>query len=464
MLNELFKLIRDIYRTADIPTDFVKSVIIPIPKKTSAIKCEQYRTISLLSHASKILTKIMHKRMERKIEDTLSEDQFGFRKNMGTREAILALRLIVEKRIRKNKSTFIAFVDIEKAFDNVNWEIMFKIMKRAGIATKERKLLYQLYKNEIAIIKIGDIQKESKIKKGVRQGCTLCTLSPLIFNAYIQEAIDIIRERIQLGIKVNGYRIDMLRFADDIAIIAENEKDLKTLLETLEQVMEKDLHMKINTKKTKVLVCSRYNSIRTSIKLKDGENIEQVEDFMYLGSTISSDGRCKKEIIKRICQAKVAFNKKRNIFTSKSIDLNIRKNLLKTYIWSIMLYGCETWTIAREEMRRIEAFEMWCYRRMQKISWTDRITNEEVLEKVSERKSMWKSIQKRRNELIGHILRHDGLLLLILEGVIDGKNHRGRPRLQYISQIMEDQGCNSYQELKRKASDREAWKLLQTNH
>jgi len=197
----------------------------------------------------------MYKRMERKIEDTLSEDQFGFRINMGTREAILALRLIVEKRIRKDKSTFIAFVDIEKGFDNVNWEIMFKMMKKAGIATKERTLLYQLYKNEIAIIKTGDTQKESKIKKGVRQGCTL---SPLIFNAYIQEAIDIIREKIQLGIKVNGYRIDMLRFADDIAIIAENEKDLKTLLETLEQVMEKDLHMKINTKKTKVLVCSRY--------------------------------------------------------------------------------------------------------------------------------------------------------------------------------------------------------------
>jgi|UniRef100_A0A2S2QM29 hypothetical protein len=105
----------------------------------------------------------------------------------------------------------------------------------------------------------------------------------------------------------------MLRFADDIAIIAENEKDLKKILETLEQVMEKELHMKINTKKTKVLVCSRYN-IRSRIKLKDGETIEQVEDFIYLGSTINSDGRSKKEIIKRICQGKVAFNKKRNLF------------------------------------------------------------------------------------------------------------------------------------------------------
>jgi len=100
----------------------------------------------------------MYKRMERKIKDALSKDQFGFRKYMGTREVILALRLIVEKRIPKDKSKFIAFVDIKKAFDSVNWEIMFKIMKRAVVATTKIKLLYQLYKNEIEIIKMGDIQ------------------------------------------------------------------------------------------------------------------------------------------------------------------------------------------------------------------------------------------------------------------------------------------------------------------
>jgi len=119
MLNELFKLIKDIYKTVDIPTDFVKCIVIPILKKTSAKKCKQYRTISMFSHALKILTKIMFRRMEKKIEDTLLEDQFGFTKNRGTREAILALRLIIEKRIRKDKSTFITFVDIEKTFDNV---------------------------------------------------------------------------------------------------------------------------------------------------------------------------------------------------------------------------------------------------------------------------------------------------------------------------------------------------------
>lgn len=85
--------------------------------------------------------------MAKKIEDILSKEQFGFRKNMGTREAILVLRLIIEKIILKDKSSFIAFIDIEKAFDNVNWEIMLKMLKRTGMANMERKLLYQLYKN-----------------------------------------------------------------------------------------------------------------------------------------------------------------------------------------------------------------------------------------------------------------------------------------------------------------------------
>jgi len=125
--NRLFQMIRDIYATGEMPEEYVKSIIIPIPKKAAAKKFEEFRTISLPSHASKILTKIIFQRIESKIEQSLTEDQFSFRKNMGTREEILALRIIIQKRIRKDKQTFIAFVDIEKAFDNVNWKLMFKI-------------------------------------------------------------------------------------------------------------------------------------------------------------------------------------------------------------------------------------------------------------------------------------------------------------------------------------------------
>lgn len=109
--------------------------MIPIPKKQKAGKCEEYKTLSLISHASKILAKIVHKRIEQKIEDILTEDQFGFRKNTGTREAILCLRLIIEKMFRINKPIYVykAFVDLEKAFDNVRWEKLFHIMDKIGI-------------------------------------------------------------------------------------------------------------------------------------------------------------------------------------------------------------------------------------------------------------------------------------------------------------------------------------------
>jgi len=90
--------------------------------------------------------------------------QFGFRKKMGTREAILALRIIIQKRIRKNMQIFIAFVDIEKAFDNVNWTLMFNMMTRVGIKHADRKLLYKLYKNELAVVKIQDRRRRIKNK------------------------------------------------------------------------------------------------------------------------------------------------------------------------------------------------------------------------------------------------------------------------------------------------------------
>lgn len=106
-----------------------------------------------------------------------------------------------------------------------------------------------------------------------------------------------------------------MRFADDIVIIAESEEDLKQILRTMEQVMEEDLNIKINVKKLKIIVCSRKNNIRTNVKLKDDKTIEQVENFLYLGGNISFDGRCKKGIKKRICQAMMTFNKKISIFT-----------------------------------------------------------------------------------------------------------------------------------------------------
>jgi len=115
----------------------------------------------------------------------------------------------------------------------------------------------------------------------------------------------------------------------------------------------------------------------------------------------------------------MAFNKKRALFTS-TLDLKLRKNLVKCYIWSIAFYGAETWMLRAVDQKHVESFEMWCWRRREKISWTDRVRNEEVLLRVKEHRNILHEISKRQANLIGHILCRNCLLQRVTEGRIKG--------------------------------------------
>jgi len=116
--------------------------------------------------------------------------------------------------------------------------------------------------------------------------------------------------------------------------------------------------------------------------------------------------------------AKAAFNKK-TLFTSK-LDLNLRKKLVKCYIWGMALYGAETWTLRAADQKYLESFEMRCWRRMEKISWTDHVRNEEVLLRVNEQRNILHEIRKGKANCIGHILRRNCLLKQVIEGRIRG--------------------------------------------
>jgi hypothetical protein len=125
----------------------------------------------------------------------------------------------------------------------------------------------------------------------------------------------------------------------------------------------------------------------------DQKQLENVEYFNYVGNMKTNDARCTREIKSRIAMAKAAFDKKKNIFTSK-LDLNLRKELVKCYSWSIALYGSEKWTLRKVDQKYLESFEMWCWRRMEKISWTDRVRNE-VLHRAKDR-NLLHTIKKRK--------------------------------------------------------------------
>jgi hypothetical protein len=133
----------------------------------------------------------------------------------------------------------------------------------------------------------------------------------------------------------------------------------------------------------------------------------------------------------------------------------LRKRLIKVYVWSTALYGCEAWTIGERDKKKIEAFEMWCWRRMYKVKWVERKTNVEVLRRAREERCIIQNIQERRRRMMGHALRQDGMIGEIMEGKITGKRSRGRPRDNYVKKLQESCGAGRYEVMKRLAGERE---------
>src|SRR6476619_8406876 len=143
--------------------------------------------------------------------------------------------------------------------------------------------------------------------------------------------------------------------------------------------------------------------------------------------------------------AKDAFNKRKELLSiSSRVDLS--KRLIKTLVWPVVLHGCETWTMRKEEINCLNAFEMWVRRRMGKVSWMDKRTNEQVLSSMNEKRSSIKRIWDRKKNWIGHVVRGDGLMKSVLEGRMKRKRRRGRPRMGMIDDVLDE----TYGDMQRK--------------
>jgi hypothetical protein len=310
-------------------------------------------------------------------------------------------------------------------------------------------LVSELYTRQQAVVRVMEGESEpGVIGRGVRQGCLL---SPLLFSIYAEAMMLEAMEGIEEGVIVSGERIKDVRFADDQAMVAGTEQGLQQVMDGLNNAA-KTYDMKINIKKTKTMVVS-WEEGKTASIIIDGQKVEQVKTFKYLGAVMTENGTCMEEVKARIAMAKVAFSKTKELVT-KGLKVALKKRMVKTLVWPVAMYGCETWTMKKEVVAKLNAFEMWVWRRMEKVSWKDKKTNEAVLESVDEERCFLQAVMKRKKNWIGHIVRGNSLLKLVIEGRMEGKKRRGRPRMGMIDDLKQ----GSYVEMKRRTEDREIWR------
>src|SRR5574339_3343 len=221
-----------------VATGLEKVSFIPIPKKGNAKKCSNYCTIALISHASKVMLKILQARLQQYVNRELPDVQAGFRKGRGTRDQIANIRWIMEKAREFQENIYFCFIDYAKAFDCVYHSKLRKILKEMGIPDHLICLLRNLYAGQEATVRTGHGTTDwLQIGKRVRQGCIL---SPYLFKFYAEY---IMRkaglEEAQAGIKISGRNINNLRYTDDTTHMAESEEVLKSLLMKVKEESEK---------------------------------------------------------------------------------------------------------------------------------------------------------------------------------------------------------------------------------
>lgn len=428
------RLFNGIYRSGIIPKDWLYSIFVTLPKTSNAKKCSEYRTISLMSHVLKIFLKIIHNRIYKKVEENISNTQFGFRNGFGTRDALFGYQVLLQRCWDMNRSTYICFIDYEKAFDRVQHDKLIKVLSDIGLDSKDLAIIRNLYWQQRARVRVDqELTEEIDIMRGVRQGCIL---SPQLFNIYAEAIFAEALENAEEGIVVNGHSLNNIRYADDTILLASNFDDLQSLLQRVDSISA-SYGLNINLKKTKIMIVGKSKHLTMTDLIVRNQVVQRVHSYKYLGCIVNDQCDHSVEIKCRIEQARNAFLKLRHLLCNRSLKISTRVRLARCYVFSVLMYGVESWTLTQNMSNRLEAFEMWVYRRILKISWTDRISNERVLQMVNKEVEVLKTVKKRKLQYFGHIMRSDkyDLLQLIMQGKIQGKRPPGRRRTSWLKNL-----------------------------
>lgn len=413
------------------PSQWENAQIIILHKKGDNTDLENYRPISLLSHIYKLYTKILTTRLTNKLEFFLSKEQAGFRTKYGTNDHLLTIKALIEKCIEYNKPLMLIFVDFKKAFDTIDQQKLLEALVECRIDHRYSTAIRHIYRTATANVKLSNEQytNKFKIERGLRQGDAL---SPKLFVTLLQSMLNKINWD-NIGINIDGEKLNHLCFADDIVLITDNMPEAQTMMQNLCEAAER-VGLEINISKTQYMT----NLILSdSIKINNN-NIEQVGLYKYLGHEISI-GRDNQthEIKRRIGLTWAAYGKLRTVFRS-SLPRCLKKKVFNQCVLPVLTYGSETLTMTKNNIQKIQVMQRKMERSMLGITLRDRIPNRTIRHNTGVRDAV-ETILRMKWNWAGHVARvTDGRWtkkILQWRPRVEAYRNRGRPPTRWSDDI-----------------------------
>ena len=339
----------------------------------------------------KVYAGVLNDRVKLITAEKEMDEQGGFRAGRGCNDQIFTVRQIMEKTIEKDKVVYMAFVDLEKVHDKVNREKLWRVLEEYGVKGRLLLAIQLLYEGGKASVRIGNRESEwFGVNRDVRQGCTL---SPWLFNVFVDKVTREARGGFVREVKLSTGEVGVLPYADDMVLMAESEEGLQSNLQVVSEAMVR-WDLKVNWRKTKVMKVARE---RGDCEVRVGDQaIEQVDEIKYLGVMLSSDGRMQKEMEARIGSATRMIGGMSEAVLRRELSKGTKLKVVNATMMPSLLYGCEAWSLTKQQQSKVQATQMNVLRRVQGVSRMERIRSEHIRQHLGQESVL--DVIRRRQE------------------------------------------------------------------
>ena len=453
-----------VFESGIVPNDWKNAVIVPLYKgKGEKGECKNYRGISLLSVVGKVYASILAERVRKITESLMDDEQGGFRKGRGCVDQIFALKQVCEKVREKGGKVYLGFMDLEKAYDRVNREALWQVLRMYGVSGKLLNGIKSMYDGSKACVRVnGSLSEWFDIDSGVRQGCVM---SPWLFNVFMDGVMKEVRMRINgmgIGLERDGieWTLSDLMYADDVVFMAKSERELSVMIQNFDYVCKRR-GLKVNVDKSKVMIVGENVDHACEVRM-NGHVLERVNDFKYLGSVVNDRGTDVDD-----CNARVASGRKvagaiRLLVNERNLNMSCVNVLHEKLLVPVLMYGSECQVWKEKERSRVRAVQMDNLRGMLGVKRIDRMRNERIRELCNVRKGVDEIIDENVLRWYGHVERMDDerIVRKVFKSECVGVRAIGRPRKRWIDsarECMNKRGIGP-REAERLVHDRSAWR------